>query len=297
MKRFVVITLLVICACVSTPAQSFSLPCKKYPASVPYKCDAAVDYFWHVTSVKCLGPSNGGYKFRISGRANKSRGRESIDLLYLQGGISVSVAGSYSFPAIEEGKPFSFDIVSAFKGYAPRRFNGFLIISRPLQAVFRQKLDEEERKREAEELSMRQEAESASTQQAYNADATANKPDSSSPETETEPTNTSNAAAEQRTDQPYPSFPGGAQALITFLQNNIKYPTICEEAGIQGRVVVSFFVEPDGSLSDISIVKSVAPALDNEAIRLVNIMPKWIPAYKDGEKVRMKFAIPITFKL
>lgn len=172
MRRLAVITILFICACVSTLAQSFSLPCKKYPAYVPYKCDAAVDYYWHVTSVKCLGPSNGGYKFRISGRANKSRGRESIDLLYLQGGNSVSVAGSYFFPAIEEGKTFSFDIVSAFKGYAPTRFNGFLIISRPLQAVFQQEMErqqaEEQKKRESDNFNWSQETEDASRPQVSN---------------------------------------------------------------------------------------------------------------------------------
>ena len=100
-------------------AQSFGLPCKKYPASVPFKTEGGVDRYWHVTSVKCLGPANGGYKFRISGMAKKTSRSQNVDLYYIMPGNKLRVAGAYFFPAITEGSPFSFTLVSAFKGYAP----------------------------------------------------------------------------------------------------------------------------------------------------------------------------------
>ena len=94
-----------------------------------------------------------------------------------------------------------------------------------------------------------------------------------------------------------PSFPGGQAALISWLASNIKYPAISEENGVQGHVVCSFIVERDGSLSDIKVRRSVDPALDKEAIRVVNSMPAWNPGMKNGQLVRVKYTVPITFRL
>lgn len=272
---------------VAGKAQSFSLPCKKYPASVPFKCDAAVDYYWHVTSVKCLGPANGGYKFRISGRANKSHGRESIDLLYLRGGNSVSVAGAYFFPNIEEGKLFSFDIVSAFRGHSPSKFNGFLIISQPLQASFQQEL----------EASQEEEAETPQTEE--NVETAPESPkESASVITFANPSDSpSNENSIHDKIEQMPSFPGGKEGLYNYLCTNLHYPPMAQKSGIQGRVVMEFIVETDGSLSNIKVLKSATPSLDAEAKRLVEAMPKWIPGMNNGCTVRVKFAMPINFRL
>ena len=94
-----------------------------------------------------------------------------------------------------------------------------------------------------------------------------------------------------------PSFPGGSGALMQYLSKNIKYPPVAEENGIQGRVVCSFVVERDGSVSDVRILKGVDPSLDKEAIRVVSAMPKWIPGRQNGQMVRVKYNLPVTFRL
>ena len=94
-----------------------------------------------------------------------------------------------------------------------------------------------------------------------------------------------------------PEFPGGSDALMKYLATNVHYPEAAEKAGVQGRVIVTFVVDSDGSISDASIIKSVDPSLDQEALRLVNSMPKWTPGKQDGKVVRVKYTIPISFAL
>ncbi len=94
-----------------------------------------------------------------------------------------------------------------------------------------------------------------------------------------------------------PEFPGGAAALMKWLSDNIKYPAIAEENGIQGRVVCTFVVERDGSVSDVQVARSIDPSLDKEAVRVLKKMPKWIPGRQNGAPVRVKYTVPVTFKL
>ena len=94
-----------------------------------------------------------------------------------------------------------------------------------------------------------------------------------------------------------PSFPGGPAALMQYLSSNIKYPVVAEENGVQGRVVCTFVVEKDGSITDVKVVKSVDPSLDKEAMRVVKSMPKWIPGKQNGSAVRVKYTVPVTFRL
>ena len=94
-----------------------------------------------------------------------------------------------------------------------------------------------------------------------------------------------------------PEFPGGSDALMQFLSENIKYPIDAEEAGIQGRVILSLVIEKNGKVSNVNVVKSVSPSLDKEAERVVNLMPQWIPGMNGIHPVRVKYTIPITFRL
>ena len=94
-----------------------------------------------------------------------------------------------------------------------------------------------------------------------------------------------------------PSFPGGDAELMKYLSTHIKYPVVAEENGIQGRVIATFVVERDGSISDVKVIKSVDPSLDKEAIRVLKSMPKWIPGKQNGSAVRVKYTVPVTFKL
>lgn len=94
-----------------------------------------------------------------------------------------------------------------------------------------------------------------------------------------------------------PSFPGGDAALMQYLNSHIKYPAIAEENGVQGRVIVSFVVERDGSITDVKVLKSADPSLDKEAVRVTKSMPKWIPGKQNGSSVRVKYTLPVTFRL
>jgi protein TonB len=94
-----------------------------------------------------------------------------------------------------------------------------------------------------------------------------------------------------------PEFPGGQDALNRFLVRNIKYPLLAQENGIQGRVVCQFVVNSDGSIVDISVVRGVEESLDKEAIRVIKSMPKWTPGRQGGKSVRVKYTLPIRFKL
>ena len=94
-----------------------------------------------------------------------------------------------------------------------------------------------------------------------------------------------------------PLFPGGDAALMGYLRDNIHYPTVAAENGVQGRVVVGFVVERDGSITDVNVLRSVDPSLDKEAMRVVKSMPRWTPGKQNGSAVRVKYQVPVTFRL
>lgn len=94
-----------------------------------------------------------------------------------------------------------------------------------------------------------------------------------------------------------PQFPGGQIAMLQYLMKNIKYPEQAVKEGIQGRVTVRFIVEKDGSISDVKPVLSVHPLLNKEAVRVVKSMPKWTPGKQNGKPVRVRFNVPVMFKL
>ena len=94
-----------------------------------------------------------------------------------------------------------------------------------------------------------------------------------------------------------PCFPGGNLMMQDFIEKNLRYPEECAKKGIQGRVIIALVVERSGKLTTIRVVKSVNPALEKEALRIVNLMPKWIPGRQSDKTVRVKYIIPITFQL
>ena len=94
-----------------------------------------------------------------------------------------------------------------------------------------------------------------------------------------------------------PAFPGGPAELMNFLSTNVKYPATAIKDSIQGRVIATFIVEKDGSISGAKVVKHVSDDLDAEAIRVIESMPKWIPGKQNGKEVRVKYTIPVTFRL
>ncbi|HEY3369886.1 MAG TPA: TonB family protein [Prolixibacteraceae bacterium] len=109
--------------------------------------------------------------------------------------------------------------------------------------------------------------------------------------------------AEDSTAAPYtvveqmPEYPGGEAALRKYLSNNVHYPQIATENGVQGKVYVNFVVDRDGGISNVKVVRGVDSALDKEAVRVVKAMPKWIPGKQNGETVRVSYTVPINFVL
>ena len=94
-----------------------------------------------------------------------------------------------------------------------------------------------------------------------------------------------------------PDFPGGQAELLKFIAKSIKYPVIAQENGIQGRVICAFVVNKDGSVVDAEVLRGVDPSLDKEALRVIGTMPKWKPGKQRGKPVRVKYTVPITFRL
>ncbi len=94
-----------------------------------------------------------------------------------------------------------------------------------------------------------------------------------------------------------PEFPGGPQAMMEYIARNIKYPPMARESGIQGRVFVNFVVEPDGSVTNVNVLRGIGGGCDEEAIRVVESMPKWTPGRQRGKAVRVSFTLPVRFTL
>ncbi len=94
-----------------------------------------------------------------------------------------------------------------------------------------------------------------------------------------------------------PAFPGGEQKLLEYVAKNTKYPQIARESGIQGRVFIGFVVEPDGSVSNVKVLRGIGGGCDEEAVRVIKSMPKWKPGKQRGKAVRVSYQIPVNFKL
>ena len=94
-----------------------------------------------------------------------------------------------------------------------------------------------------------------------------------------------------------PTFPGGAEALLQYIAKNLKYPTIAQENGVQGRVICQFVVAKDGSVQNVRVVRSLDPSCDKEAVRVIQSLPKWIPGKQNGKAVPVYYTVPIMFKL
>ncbi|MDP2723836.1 MAG: energy transducer TonB [Bacteroidales bacterium] len=94
-----------------------------------------------------------------------------------------------------------------------------------------------------------------------------------------------------------PDFPGGMGKLMSYLASNIKYPPLAKESGIQGRVFINFVVEPDGSISQVKVLRGIGGGCDEEAVRVVQAMPKWKPGMQRGKPVRVSYNLPVKFTL
>ena len=113
---------------------------------------------------------------------------------------------------------------------------------------------------------------------------------------EKEPLITSPLSYDKLTEPTMPKYPGGPEKMFEFIADNLSWPDD-DESCIQGRVIVSFIVEKDGSLTDIKVEKSIDPLFDKEAVRVVKSMPKWEPGMYNGHPARVKYYIPISFRL
>ena len=93
-----------------------------------------------------------------------------------------------------------------------------------------------------------------------------------------------------------PEYPGGQAALFEYISKNVKYPADAEKKKVEGKVFVTFVVDTDGKITDVSLLRKVFPSLDAEAIRVISGMPNWIPGKQKGQVVRVKYTVPIIFR-
>lgn len=94
-----------------------------------------------------------------------------------------------------------------------------------------------------------------------------------------------------------PKFPGGSEALVCWIRNNLRYPVLAEEQRIEGDVVCSFWIEKDGSVNNTYVIRSSHELLSKEALRVMKFMPRWIPGRENGQAIRVRYTIPFTFRL
>ncbi|MDO4334303.1 MAG: energy transducer TonB [Bacteroidales bacterium] len=292
-------------------AQS-SFPPKRYPSSIKVLTDAGVAQYWDVKRIMCVGKANGGYKFRIYGRANADHRSQSVNMYYILPGNVLKTAGAYQFPEVKEGQSFNFEIVSAFIGHAPAKFDGFMIMDEWLKApqedASRKTADikrraqtvvpdmPEEMKKSIENsrsLNIHEFMEGVVSDYESNREWTVDDFDTDPIPKEKEKREEEICTAVDVN----PEFTGGMTALSRWLGTHVDYPKNAYSLSIQGRVLVRFVVEKDGSISNVSIAKSVDKDLDKEAMRVVKSMPRWNPGRKNGVPVRTYFNIPINFKL
>ncbi len=274
MKRITFCILLALSLALPMAISAQSFPPAKFPATVKVMTDAGVAQFWNVKRIMCLGKTKGGYKFRIFGQAEATTGSRSIEMFYILPGNKLQSAGAYIFPEISKGEPFQFDIVSAFTYYAPAKFLGFMILDENLK-VEEQAIETPPAVTLTEEIIV----------SSHNEDEKALQPevedDDIYDKVETEP-----------------SFPGGISAIFTHIAKNMRYPLIAAENGIQGKVIVSFVIEKNGSISNVIVTKGVNPDLDKEAVRVVKTLPKFSsPGKINGKPKRTKMNLPVNFRL
>jgi protein TonB len=94
-----------------------------------------------------------------------------------------------------------------------------------------------------------------------------------------------------------PAFPGGEEELIRFIHDNLKYPAVAAEVGVEGRVTIRFVVSRTGDVTDVTVIRGLDPSCDKEAVRVVKMMPRWIPGRQNGRNVPVYYTLPVVFKL
>ncbi len=314
MKRLALLLLVIFAfsSMMKIDAQS-SFPPKKFPASIKVLTDAGVAQYWDVKRIMCIGRANGGYKFRIYGNANADHRSQSVKMYYILPGNRLQIAGAYFFPAIKAGESFNFEIVSAYKGHAPAKFQGFMIMDEWLKTPEGDVPNKEQEESKSEEqktdikvpevpeevlatvqvsqISLVDEVKNAA-ESYFNNEHTVTKEDlDTDPKSKVKEEDVFEAVDEM------PEFPGGLHAMMTWLGENIRYPAAAVENNVQGRVIVRFIVEKNGTVTNPIIVRGVGKDLDSEALRVVKALPQLIPGKKNGQPVRTHFSLPINFKL
>lgn len=288
--RIILLTLLFAWVMPCVRAQS-SFPPKSYPASIMVKTDAGVAQYWDVKRIMCLGKSGGGYKFKIFGKGAGESGPMNITMYYILPGNRLQTAGAYYFPSVKTGEPFNFEIVSAFPGHAPKSFLGFMILDERLKAP--------ELKDKTEEVAVPEEilASTRVTQIELVDEGKIRQQDNVTKQPEDLEIRREDVNKIYDSVEEMPEFPGGTTAMYKWLSENIRYPEAAQQNNIQGRVMVKFVVQRDGSIGKVTIYRGVDKDLDREAIRLFQKMPKWKPGKINSNPVDCWFNVPVSFKL
>lgn len=288
MKKILVL-ILVALAAIGLQAQ-ISWPPKKLPAKVPFILSAEIEYYWGIKSIICTGRSGGGYKFKASGIANHDHSSAQVDILYMKPAAagklpSASVAGSYFLPEITKGKPFYFDFVAAWPGMTPSRFSLMFKsdwIRIPENADWNT-LDNEAAEESVSQIAVK------SPEPELVQERVCDEKIIPLEESKKDSDEVFEAVEEM------PQFPGGNQAMMKWLGEHLRYPTMAEYNGVKGRVVIVFVIDESGRVTDAKVLRGADPDLDREALRLVESMPNFIPGKSNGKPVKVRYTIPIKF--
>ena len=272
-KEILVLVVVMVMTLTGRAQLPSSFPPKSYPASILVVTDPGVAKYWDVKRIMYLGPGNGGHKFRIFGSSKADHRAASVDIHYIRLDDKLQSAGAYFFPEVRAGEAFNFDIVSAYPGYSPTSFLGFMIKDDLFPA-------QEDKPEVPEEINN-----SIRATQGLSVD-----------DAKDEIIATDNDRVYQDVEVGA-SFLGGIDSLKTFLASNVRYPEAALKKGVQGKVIVKFVVERNGTITQASILRSIDVDLDKEALRIVSRMPKWEPAKKNGQPVRSYYTLPVNFRL
>lgn len=262
MKNKILSTLVGLALGLAVNAQS-SFPPNKYPESIKVFTKEEVAQYWNVKRVMCLGRSGAGYKFRIFGKGEANMPEKKIYLYYVLPDFTRQSTGAYVFPRIKKGEPFSFEIVCR----TPAEFLGFDISDDASLPKISTPPPLPDSPVTVEIMEIVEDVETVETEDEV-----------------------------YQVTQVSPMFIGGDRALLHYIEQNLRYPLVAKENGIQGRVLVKCVIEKDGSVSNVAVQKGVNPSLDEEAVRLVKSLPKFTPGKVNNKAVRTFYILPITFR-
>lgn len=283
MKKIIIAMLMVIMTIGVGQAQlPSSFPPKSYPASILVVTDPGVAKYWDVKRIMYLGPGNGGHKFRVFGSANADHRAANVEMFYIRHDDKLQSAGAYFFPEVKKGDAFNFDIVSAFTGYAPKSFLGFMIKDDMFPAE-----DESTSENNKKNVILQNQSES----DIINGVGT-----SSNSEEIRVSQILATLDSEKETGYQEATFPGGKVAMLKWFESKFKYLPDKVRKNLPSSATVHLRIDKDGSVWLGTVQCADNKDLARQIGYYIKEMPNWIPAKSNGEPISSEVNFPLNVK-